>query len=780
MIRLYTLGTTQLSTDDGRTHERVLSQPKALTLLSYLAVAYSGTGAFQRRDNLLALFWPEHDEKHARWALNQAVHRLRIELGQSVLASRGPDAISVSRDALWCDAVAFQEACASGDFDAAIQLYRGEFLDGLHIAGCAELSHWLDSQRAQLRQLASRATWSLVDRLVARGEMQEALERARGGVRLVPEDEPGVRRLIALLDATGDRAGAVQAYEDYAGWLRENLGVDPAPETVLAMEKLRATPAASPLTRTSTANVPARQPGAGRAQGPFRVMERVPFRRRMWIVTTAAVLSAFVLLAVKLLWTPDSEPSAVDPRSSIRSIAVLPLTGSRGDPDEDYFVEGMHDALITELSKIGALEVISRTSTMRYQGAAKPPPQVARELNVDAVIEASVLRDGERVRINVRLIHAPTDRHLWAQTFEREMRNVLALQSDVAQAIAREVSVTLSAREQRALDSAPSVEPAAHQAYLKGRYHLGKGTRRSFHTAGDFFRQAIDLDPTYARAYVGLADAYNRSAIQGDQPSRELYPLAKAALRRALELDETLADAYVLQGVVKLRYDWDWEGAERDLRRALELEPNNVRARLGYGTYQLATGHMQEALTHVTEFQRLDPLSAFANGNLAWHLYLNRRYDEAIHRLRLTLDLDHTFGPALALLGQVYAAKGAHREAIESCDTALRVAPDEDEVLTLCGPAYALSGRPAIAVRLLEKLHMRASTRGYVDPYRLASLSAALDGLPGEGERVLQWLTRAYNERSPQLCFLKVNPMFERVSADPRFQEITRRMAFPN
>lgn len=776
MIRLYTLGTTQLLSASGGTFSRVLTQPKRLALLSYLTVA--DPGAFQRRDKLLSLFSPEHDEQHARWALNQAVHLLRSQLGASVIPSRGADAIAVSRDRLWCDAVAFQEACVSEDWSAAVQLYRGEFLDGLHVAGCDELAQWIDAQRARLRQLAAHATWSLVAGLEARGALREAVERARTGVRLAPEDEPGVRRLIALLDACGHRAAAVQTYEEHVKWLSANLEVEPAPETVATIDAVKARSSATPVPTPSAAG----ESIGHVAEHAARHKNRDAYARHnglRWVGLAAAALGTIVVLGMTAFWIRgEAAPSSSTP--AVRSIAVLPLNNQMQDTTQDYFVAGMHEALITELSKIAALKVISRTSTLRYRQTDKPLSQVARELNVDGVIEGSVLREGEHVRIAVHLIHGPTDRHLWARTFERELRNVLALQSDVASAIADEIRINLRPQERRALKSARSVDPEAHQTYLKGRHHLGKGTLGGFENARDYFRQGLDLDPSYAPAYVGLADAYNRFAIQSHQRPTEVYPLAKVALVRALELDETLAEAHALLGVVKFRFEWNWEGAERDLKRALELDPNSTRAHLGYGTYLLMTGRQEEALAHSAKFQELDPLSAFASQNLAWHLYYNRRYDDAITRLRYALQLEPGSGVAYALLAQNYAAKAMYVPAIAACDTAVGLTRNDNGVLSMCGTVYVESGRPREAVALFDKLQLRSSSGDYVDAYHVASLAAAIYTSSTGSDRIQQWLARAYEERSANLCAAKVDPAFRGVSDHPRFQELLRRMDFPS
>lgn len=776
LIRLYTLGASHILANNGRTVARMPTQPRPLALLSYLTAAYPNPGAFHRRDNLLALFWPDHDEKHARWALNQAVHRLRSQLGSSIIVNRGADAIAVSPDVLWCDAVAFLEACARDDWSAALELYRGEFLDGLHVAGCAELSEWMDSQRARIRRVAAHANWSLVDRLEAQGALQEAIECARNGVSLAPEYEPGVRRLIALLDQSGDRAGAMYVYEGYVNWLSDNLEVEPAPETAAAINavksRARAIQAAGSLEAGTAAGLVAGVSAQARSESDIRAQRS----GQSWVTFAAATCGTIVLIAMAALWRHEVQPR---PSESIRSIAVLPLTNRMQDPEQDYFVDGMHEALISELSKIGALKVMSQSSMLRYRQTDKPLPQLARELNVDGVIEGSVLREGEHVQIKVQLFHGPADRHLWVRSFERELGDFRALQSDVARAIAEEIRVGLTPQEQRVLSLTPSIHSEAYQAYLRGRHHLGKGTLGAFENARVYFNQALDLDPTHAPTYVGLADVYSRLAILGHEPPRSVYPLAKAAIARALQLDETLAEAHALQGVVKFRFDWDWEGAERSLTRALELEPNGDRAHLGYGMYLLAIGRLEGALAHSAKFQELHPLSRFASQNLAWHLYHNQRYDEAILRLHDALVLDPRSGLAYALLGENYVAEGKYSEAISACDTAVGLTLDDDRILSTCGAVYAASGRHRDAMGLYEELQQRLSAHRYVDPYHLASLAAAIYTSPTDGDRVLQWLIRAYEERSANLCVVKVNRAFNVVSADPRFQELLRRMDFP-
>ncbi|MFQ5695065.1 MAG: tetratricopeptide repeat protein, partial [Terriglobia bacterium] len=435
----------------------------------------------------------------------------------------------------------------------------------------------------------------------------------------------------------------------------------------------------------------------------------------------------------------------------------------------------MTEALITELGKISALRVISRQSVMQYKGTDKSVPEIARELNVAALVEGSVLRDGDRVRVAAQLVGAVPERHLWADSFERDWTNVLALQREVARAIASQIRITLTPEEEARLARARPVNPEAYEAYLKGRYHLNTESEEGFQKAREYLRQAIDIDPTYAPAYASLADGYNRLAIYGYHPPKEAYPIAKAALVKALELDDALPEAHTLLGVVKFRFDWDWRGAERELKRALQLDPNNWRAHLGYGAYLLARGRLEEGLVEMKRHRELDPLATTTNLNLAWALRYNRRYDEAIAQVRKTLELAPDSAYAYVSLGENYALKKRYTEAIAACEKALELLPEDQFVLSQCGWVLAVAGRTREALSALEKFRRRSAS-SYVDAFRVAYLAAALYPDPGQSHHALEWLERAYEERSANLSFLKTDPMFpDRLRDDPRFQALLRR-----
>ena len=460
--------------------------------------------------------------------------------------------------------------------------------------------------------------------------------------------------------------------------------------------------------------------------------------------------------------------------SRIQSVAVLPLQNLMGDPEQEYFVDGMTEALITGLSKISALKVISRTSVMQYKGVKKPLPQIARELNVDAVIEGSVLRSGEHVRITAQLIRAATDEHLWAETYDRDLRDILALQSEVARTVAQQIKVTLTRQEQTRLAATHPVNPGAHDAYLKGRYYLNKWTEEGFKKGIEHFQQAIDLDPTYAPAYAGLADCYSLVAGFGLRPPKDAFPLAKAAARKALELDETLAEAHAALGQIKFQFDWDWFGAEQELKRAVELNPSSSNAHLNYNVYLAVMGRSDESIAEARRALDLDPLTPTLSLQLGWILYYARRHDESIAQLRKTLELAPKLAWANTELGWNYAEKRMYPEAVAECQKAIEQLPEEQVTLGSCGRVYGLAGKRSEALDLLAKLK-RMSEQRYVDPYNIAWLC---DGLK-DNNLTMEWLERAYKEHSASLFGLKMEIFSDSLRSDPRFQDLLRRMNFP-
>ncbi len=461
-------------------------------------------------------------------------------------------------------------------------------------------------------------------------------------------------------------------------------------------------------------------------------------------------------------------------RKRIRSLAVLPLANLSRDPEQEYFADGMTEALITDLSKIGALKVISRTSAMRYKGSEKSVPEIARELNVDAILEGSVLRVAERVRITAQLIHAATDEHVWAESYERNLSDVLALQSDVARAIAEEIKIKLTPQEQVRLASARALNPEAHDAYLRGRFHWNKRAEAAVKKAIEYFQQAIESDPGYAMAYVGLADAYSILGYYGLLPPKESFPKAKAAALRALELDNTLGEAHTSLGYALYYYDWDWVAAEKEFQRALELNPRYPEAHLWYGNPLTGMGRHEEALSYARRARELDPLSVLIIAAVGWLAYYARQYGETIEQCRKAIEMDPNFAPAHLWLGMALEQTGKYDEALEESQKAVAFSGGSPHYRASLGYTYALSGRADEARKVLDELN-ELSGRMYVSPYYRAEIHAGL----GEREEALACLGKAYEERANLLVFLKVEPRLDPLRGEPRFQALLRRMNFP-
>src|SRR5713226_4789482 len=455
----------------------------------------------------------------------------------------------------------------------------------------------------------------------------------------------------------------------------------------------------------------------------------------------------------------------------IESLAVLPLENLSHDPEQEYFADGMTEALITDLSKIGALRVISRTSVMHYKGTKKTVPEIARELNVDGVIEGSVQRSGERVRITAQLIHAPTDTHLWAESYERELQNILALEDDVARSIAHAIKVKLTPQTQARLTGAHAVNVEAHDDYLKGRFFWNQRTPEGLKKAIEYFRQALERDPKYAAAYAGIADAYYLLPSFTDVAPREAWPKAREAAQKALELDDTLAEAHTSLASIKCYQDWDWDGAGREFERAIELNPNYANAHLWYGRYLAALARHDKAIAEIKRAQEIDPFSPTISGNLATAYYVARRYDQAIQESQKAIELAPNFPDSHLLLGSAYREKRNYREALAELQEAVKLSRDNRRALATLAYTYAVSGKKGEARTILGQLR-REAKQHYVSPFHLAAVYVGL----GENDHAFEMLRQAYEEHSEFLIFVNVTPIFDRVRSDPRFQDLLRRV----
>jgi len=487
------------------------------------------------------------------------------------------------------------------------------------------------------------------------------------------------------------------------------------------------------------------------------------------------VLAALVLaLGAGLIWI-GRERTPIQPASAnggIRSLAVLPLQNFSGNPEQDYLSDGMTEALIARLSAIHALRVISRTSAMQFKGTRKSVPAIGKELNVDAVIEGSVLRSGDKIRVTVQLIRADTDEHLWSGTYDRELQDVLALQSEVTYGIVRHIENAVTGAQRGSPVAPRAVAPNVYEAYLKGRFALHKSSRAGLGEALLDFQAAVDADKTFAPAYSGLAATYSALGLvfYGEPPS-ETRPKTVVAARQALELEPELAEARVLLAEA-LQANWQWTGAEAEFKRAIELSPSDAGARGGLAGWLLCQGRIEEALASARRAQELDPL-AFNGDEVGWILFQAHRYEEATRELRTALAIKPKDPMGLWFLGFALTGAGQFDEAIRTLEKAASQSDRSSAVLGVLVRAYARGGRRAEAIRVLGELHRRRQ-KGYVPA--AAFLNAYL-GL-GDTEEAFAWMERAAEERSNIMQFLKVHPFFDPLRSDPRFAVFLHRANF--
>jgi len=458
-----------------------------------------------------------------------------------------------------------------------------------------------------------------------------------------------------------------------------------------------------------------------------------------------------------------------------RSLAVLPLVNLSGDPAQEYFADGMTDELISYLLKIDALHVCSRTSVMNYKGVRKPLREIAKELQATWIVEGAVLHAEGRVRISVRLMEGATENHLWAETYERDMRQVLALQSEVAGDISREIRIKLTPPEQARLAQSRTVNPEAYQDYLRGRYFWNQRTGEALKRAREYFERAIEKDASYAPAHSGLADAYALMGSSGYDvmPPKEAMPRAKVAAANALQIDDTLAEAHAAMGYIKLAYDWDWFGAEQELARAIELKPNYPIAYQWQGELLMARSAPDEATNAFRRALELDPLSVPCNLGLGWSYYFCRKYGLAIEQFQKILEIAPNVPMALYGLGLSYHHNNQHQAGFIEFEKAYRATGGEVAAMMFMGVTHALAGRKKAAEEELAKLGALAE-RGYVPSVYLAFIYVALNDL----DRAFELLEKACEERSSYLIFLNVQPWFEKLREDPRYELLSCRLRF--
>jgi TolB-like protein/DNA-binding winged helix-turn-helix (wHTH) protein/Flp pilus assembly protein TadD len=603
-----------------------------------------------------------------------------------------------------------------------------------------------NGRRVRLQEQPFQLLAALLDRpgeVVTREELQTIL-----WPQTIVDYDHGLNKAVSKIrEALGDSAESPRFVETVA-----RRGYRFLADVAVVERKPSRPPAAEPTPdAVPTANVPMRG-AAG---------------HRRWWQLGACVALGLLLAAAPLAWRAMSQPRI----AAIRSLAVLPLVNMSNDPSQDFVADGMTDELIAQLGKVSALRVISRTSAMTYKGAHKPLATIARELNVDAVVEGGVLRSGDHIRITAQLIQAPDDRHLWSDSYEGDVRDTPTLQAKVARAIADQVRTTLNQREKVAQEKTRAVDPRAYENYLKGRYFWNKRTGDDLRKAIWYFRQAIEIDGGYAEAYSGLADAY---ALAGDWEygvlsTREAFAKATTAATRALELDNSLSDAHTSLAFALDLYGWDWDVAGSEYEAAIRLNPGYATAHHWYGWHLMLTGKGTAGIAELRNAENLDPLSLIIGADIADALCINRDFDGAIRQSRKTLELDPRFAVGHYELGQALVQTRQFDEAIAEFHQAIEISGHSSVFDSNLAYAFAASGRRTEAIQIANDM----KAQGALYPSAEANIALIYVGL-GDTDTAFSWLDKAYQARFNPSILLR--PAFDSVRDDARFKDLLRRI----
>ena len=767
MFLLRTLGALDLQGPDGRELRPILAQPKRFALLIYLALA--NAQRYRRRDKVVALFWPDLDQEHARGALRQALRFLRRTLGEGVVLTRGEEDIGIDPAAVICDASAFEEACGAGLSDRAVELYQGDFLDGFFVSEAApEFEQWVDEERDRLRHLATGALWALAAERRATHDPAGAVSLARRAVGLSPRDESEWAHLIRFLDEIGDRAGALAAYDEFARRLRQEFDAEPSPETQALLHSVR-----SRAARASAAPFDAPPAAATAIPGSAPGPAPPPASRPRWpspplipLAAAGLVALAAYLVAFAAGHRPGLKPERV-------AVAVLPIEDLSGDTARAYMAEGMTDELITDLARIHAMEVINRRTMMAYRGSKKTAREIARELGADAVVVGAVQYLGDTVHLSAQLVLGDGEQAAWAQSYDGSRGDLLRLQREIARAVAERVRVALTPGERADLAAIAALDPEVLDAYVRGRHWWNKRNGPALLRSIVFFNQALDGNPTFAPAYSGMADAYVQLGYASLLPPKDAFPKARAAARKALSLDSTLAEPHATLGYVAMYYNWDWPAAEREFRLAIARNPSYATAHEWYGLFLAAMGRFDEAQAEERQAQQLDPLSPGVAGTAGWVLHYSGKQREAEQVLRTALRTDSVFPLGHLYLGRVLQFQGQLDSALAQFEA---TGPLRNWVPTIAGNGYvyAQQGRRAEALAVLHYLDSLSATQ-YVTSYAVALVHTAL----GQRDSAFSWLDRAVDERTHWLVWLNRDLRWKPLRGDPRFAAVVHRVGLP-
>jgi TolB-like protein/DNA-binding SARP family transcriptional activator/Tfp pilus assembly protein PilF len=792
--------------DGDRTLTGPPAQRSRLALLALLAGSYPGA---LTRERLIAWLWPDRKTDPARNLLSQSIYVLRKALGDDAIQSAGEE-LRLNPDVVTCDVVQFQEALAGGDLARAVDLYSGPFLDGFHLPGALEFEHWLDGERERYRRAQATALEGLAVAAIEAGDVSKAVD---GWLRLAAMDPYNSRvtlRLMQTLEAAGDRAGALRQARIHAALLEQEFEADPDPEVTALADQLRrqplatlpdneASPSAAAAAAAPTggdapadAAVPAPDEGAVRVEHGWR---NTRTDRNAWgwpgtrtsgigrtlrrlaipgaaVITVAFGLSAGWLRPAPRPSTAPTAAAAPAPETAAsagtRSIAVLPFANLGRDAEEEYFTDGLTEELIGVLSRVRSLRVAARTSVFAFKGESRDVREIGRALNVDAVLEGSVRRDGDRIRVTAQLVSAADGFPLWSETYEREVTDIFAIWSDLAQRIVSGLEAELTPQERERLARRPTTSPEAHVFYLKGRHFANQRTGSGLRRALEYFERAIATDPLYADAYAGLAHAYQLQDLYDPPTPHATGERARAAFVRALELDGELAEAHAARGGHLHSYVWDKEGAERAYMRAIELDPNYAFARHLHAIMLASAGRFEEAIAQRRIALELDPLNPHMNAVLGDALVRAGRLPEALPYLRHALELDTTYWRAYRILGDYHAAAGHLDEALAAYQRSVELSDGVTPARIGLARGLARAGRDEDARQILRTLEDDAARTGIYPP-EVANVFAELNDMDG----AFAWLEQAFRHRHAGIQLFHGD---DRIAADARYIDLLIRL----
>jgi adenylate cyclase len=755
------------------------SQRRRVALLSVLALARDRPLS---RDKLLAIFWPESESDRARHNLADSLYLIRKDLGENAILQAG-DELWLNTEVIHSDVAVFETAIQGGDLKSAVAAYAGPLLDGFHISDAPDFERWLDVERERLKRACANALEQLADEATVRGDWNSAIDRLRRLGGLDPYNSAVVLRLMEALEAAGDRTGAIHQARIHTAMLEQDFGIEPDGRVAALAERIRSAPVVPHSASEMHAPRPQEPAASGMlagAEDPILPTGSVVTPTKPRILTRKFIAPVGVALAgvAVVLWVGWLLPSLSgraslandDPVASTKTIAVLPFNNLNGDSEQDYFSDGLTDELIGVLSQVRALRVVARTSAFAFKGENLDIREIGRALSVGAVLEGSVRREGERIRVTAQLINAADGFHLWSDTYEREGTDIFAIQSDLALRIARALEAELTPAERERIARRRTGNPEAHALYLKGRYFWNQRSEAGFVRAIEYFERAIEADPQYAAAYAGLATAYALQGLSGNLTPREARGRVREAAMKAIEIDDRLAEAHTALGAYLHVYEWDWQAAEREHRRAIELDPNSSMARQIYGAELTAMGRLEEAVAQRRKAVELDPLAPLFSESLGSTLLRAGRSEEALVHLRAALELDSTYSRAHATLGDLYVSKGRFEDAVAAHHRSVELTGANSNAQAGLARALALAGRQDEARRIFTQLQAEAERTGLHSP-ALATVFLALNDVEG----ALAWLELSYQERHPQLRFIG-GLRYARLENDPRFLDLLRRI----